>query len=328
MRLVPIASVLSLSAALVFGACTAAPAGGGSLDATDAGGAGVVAEGSAPDGATSDDASEPVAAPDATVVGAGNDHCSGATEIPLTSARADLRADTTAATHDVSASCAADSGPDVFYQFTVSKRVIVYADTFGAGWNTVLFLLSSACKPLATATMSGDARCSDDACGGAESQVVALLEPGSYRLGLGGSGGASGAATIHFEYVLAASGIETELPAGVSEQTGATMGQSGNVAEQSPSCVAAGPEDGFWWTTCPGDPGGKLVASTCGGATWPTLLATEIPRARTYACAQDSCDRQTALTGQVPAGAGLHLLLLDGQEGSAAGTYTMQVTRP
>ena len=70
----------------------------------------------------------------------------------------------------------------MFYRFTVSRRVLVYADTFGATWNTALFLLSSTCAPLAKGMMEGDAVCSDDACGTPQSRLVTLLPPGDYRL--------------------------------------------------------------------------------------------------------------------------------------------------
>ncbi len=266
----------------------------------------------------------PGAGPDAATVGPGSDLCAKATVIPLGARRSELHADTTAATHDVDMPCAPDSGADVFYQFTLSHRVLVYADTFGATWNTALFLLSGDCAPLTTSTMTGDAVCSDESCGTPQSRLVALLSPGNYKLGLGGSG--TGLATIHFEIVLAASGTETPLPQGESKQSGTTQGETGNVQEDG--CLAAGPENGYWWTTCPADPGGPLVASTCGGATWETLLSADIPRAPATMCSVGTCNLQTELKTTVPAGAGVHHLLVDGQAANARGAYVMQVTRP
>lgn len=264
--------------------------------------------------------------PDAAVVGDGDDHCAKATVIPLATPRSELHADTTKAIHDIDAPCTQDGAPDVFYQFTASKRLIVYADTFGASWNTTLFLLSESCQPLTASTMSGDAVCNDDECGGAQSRIIALLEPGNYRLGVGGRGGAVGTATVHFEFVLAPSGTTTELPQGKSQQSGATQGNSGNVQEEG--CLAAGPENGYWWATCPSDPGGTLTASTCDGATWETLLTTAMPRASTYACSSGTCNLQTEISAAVPAGAGLHELFIDGQAANSSGPYVMQVTRP
>jgi len=275
----------------------------------------------APDGST-----QTTPLPDASVVGDGDDKCAKATAIPLGTPRSELHADTTKAVHDIDAPCSTGGGPDVFYQFTVSKKVVVYVDTFGASWDTELVLLSSDCKPMTAATMDGDSLCSDDACNTSQSRIVALLQPGNYRIGVGGKGGAVGASTVHFEVVLAPSGKETALPQGMSEQSGTTSGDSGNVQDET--CLAAGPEDGFWWTSCPSDTGGMLTASTCGGATWETLLSTEIPRASTYVCASGTCNLQSAISAMVPPGAGLHQLLIDGQAATARGPYVMQVTRP
>ncbi len=259
-----------------------------------------------------------------------SDHCQSAPQIPLTTVNAhlNLNADTTSATPDVSAPCSAASGADVFYQFSISKPAFIYADTFGASWSTLLYLLSSSCTPLTTSTTPNDTLCNEGGCGTSQSQIVALLPPGNYRLGLGGSGGATGSAVIHFELALAGSGTATALPQGMSQQTGATVGVSGNVNNQSGGCVAAGPEDAYWWTACPADGAGQLTATTCGGATWETLLETEIPGTTPYKCSLDTCGMQTALTTNVPAGAGLRVLLVDGQAGTSAGAYTMQVNRP
>ncbi len=324
MRPIYIPSV-ALAATFVVIACSSSP--GDTNDATAP--QNTSSDGGKGQGGGVSDALAPEAAatgnePDAAIVGAGSDHCAKATVIPLVARRSELHADTTAATHDVDVPCASDSGADVFYQFTLSRRVLVYADTFGATWNTALFLLSNGCVPLTTPTMAGDAVCSDEECGTSQSRLVALLPPGNYKLGLGGSG--AGLATIHFEFVLAASGTETALPQGATEQSGTTQGDTGNVQEDG--CLAAGPENGYWWTTCPADHGGALLASTCGGATWETLLSASIPRAPATMCSVGTCNLQTELKTTVPAGAGVHHLLVDGQAANARGPYVMQVTRP
>jgi hypothetical protein len=287
-----------------------------------------------PDGSTGQDAGHAEAghAADSAVaggIGPGSDKCATATDIPLSSTHVDLPASTAGAMHDIDAPCAPAGGADVFYQFSVSKPVLVYADTFGANFNTVLFLLTSACVPIAQSTTGGDAVCNDDGCGSQQSQVVALLNPGNYRLGLSGVGAAEGAATIHFEYAIAASGTESPLPQGTTVQSGTTTGSSGNIDDMSPSCIAAGPENGYWWTSCPSDPGGELNASTCGSAqTWETVLETEIPESAPYACTLDTCFPDTTISATVPMGAGLRVLLVDGQAGTDQGAYSMNVTRP
>ena len=268
--------------------------------------------------------------PAPVVANPGNDSCAGAPAVPLSAQnrRLDLKATTNGAKHDIDAPCGADQGPDVFYKFAVSKRVFVYADTFGASWNTVLFLLSDTCVPLAVPTMTGDSVCSDDACGTQQSRLVARLEPGSYRLGLGGRGGAQGDATIHFEWTLAGSGTATELPQGESVQTGVTAAGGGNITTLSQDCVSAASENSYWWARCPSDPGGTLTASTCGGTTWESIVELQIPKSVPYQCNIDGCGLQASLTAEVPPGAGLGVLSIDGQGGSDHGAYSMTVSRP
>ena len=269
---------------------------------------------------------------DATVTGTGSDTCTNATAIPLVgkNPRVDLVATTTGAAHDVDAPCAADQGPDTFYKFSVSKPVFVYADTFGATWNTVLFLLSDSCEPLTT-TMTGGSVCSDDGCGTSQSQIVARLEPGAYRLGLGGRGGASGEATIHFEWAIAGSGTTKQLPPTDSVQTGTTTGE-GNISTLSNDCVAAAGENSYWWARCPNDPARTIHASTCGGASFESVLEMQVPKLApgiesAYRCNVGGCGTlQAALGTNLPAGAGLGVLSIDGQSGSDVGPYTMTVT--
>jgi hypothetical protein len=257
----------------------------------------------------------------------GNDHCAAATSIPLSAAnpRVDLAATTVGASHDVDVPCASGAGADVFYKFAFSKRVFVYADTFGATWDTSLFLLDDTCTPLTASTTAGDAVCSDDACGKPQSQIVAVLEPGTYRLGLSGRG--QGAATIHFEWALAGGGAIAQLPQGSTVQHGTTSGE-GNIDGISSDCLAAGPENSYWWARCPSDPGGTLTASTCGGTTWESIVEVQIPKSVQYQCNLDGCGLQATMSTLVPAGAGLGVLSVDGQSGTDVGEYALTVSRP
>ncbi len=158
--------------------------------------------------------------------------------------------------------CAAGAvSAEVFYSLGFSQKVYVYADTFGSNLDTVLFLLSPAttanCTPITTSTTPGDAVCSDDACGAMQSQVVAILNPGNYVLGVGVKGSASGTLTTHLQYALAASGAEAVLPQGSTMQMGQTVGSTGNIAGLSSACIAAGPENGYWWVTVRPTPEGR-----------------------------------------------------------------------
>jgi hypothetical protein len=185
---------------------------------------------------------------------------------------------------------------------------------------------------MTTATTPGDAVCNAGSCGTQQSRIVALLEPGSYRLGLTGRNGAQGAATIHFEWALAGSGAIAQLPSVNSVLVGATHGSEGNIDGLSSECLAAGAENSYWWARCPSDPAKTITASTCsGGTTWESVIEAQIPKlapsvASAYRCNLDGCGLQGSLTTGIPGGAGLGVLSIDGQAGNDVGNYSMTVT--
>jgi hypothetical protein len=280
------------------------------------------------------DAAKDSGGTDASGIGPGNAACNMAMPFGVseTNDAVLLSPDTTGAAHTIDAPCLTGSAPEVFYAFTINSPMFVYADSFGSSWNTALFLLSNSCMPIATAAITGGAVCNDDACSTTQSQIVTVLPSGKYKLGVTGpaSGTNSGTAIVHFRVALAASGTETQLPQGATMQSGTTSGNMSNLGGIAGSgCVAAGPENGYWWTSCPSDPGGMLSASTCSGVTgWEPVLELEVPGTTTYRCAQDSCGLQTALNATIPAGAGLRVLAIDGNTAADLGAYTLSVTRP
>jgi hypothetical protein len=277
-------------------------------------------------GGSAHDASD---ASGSSLFGPGAFTCARATPVPLDSPQftLELSGDTTGAPHTIDAPCAA-SGAEVFYQLSFSRPVFLYADTFGASDGTVLYLLDDSCTPLTMPTTPGDSVCSTGACGTGQSQVVARLDPGDYELAVGGVGSAEGPSTVHLQWALSASGALRELAKGSSMQQGNTTGSSGNIEGLGAGCTAAAPEDGFWWTSCPSDPAGTLQASLCGGATFETVLEVQVPGSIPYACSVDSCGLQSSLTAKIPAGAGLRVLSVDGQDGSDQGPYALSVSRP
>jgi hypothetical protein len=192
-----------------------------------------------------------------------NDRCADATTITLTAgAHINISATAANANHDLDTPCFGAGGPDVFYRFTLTRRELVYADTFGATWDTKLFFTNSTCMTPLTTQVSGDLVCDDNlgaACtsGGTASQVYTILAPGTYFLVLS-SGSSSGATSI-------------SLPRGSAlTRSGLTSGTTGSISQ---SCGGAGPELTYWWVTCPEQAAGTFSASTCSRATWNTLLS-------------------------------------------------------
>jgi hypothetical protein len=259
---------------------------------------------------------------DAIQVTSGNDLCASAATISLAMAHSDISATTAGATADLAAPCGTAGTPDVFFTFTLTRRELVYADTFDSSGATALYFASSCQAARTASTTPGDAVCSTGACGTSQSQVVALLDPGTHYLVYAGQG----AAVIHFRHVEVGSGSVTLLPAGSSTATGTTSSSGfGSLY----ACDAGGAENSYWWTTCAGDAGGAFSGSTCGGTTnFDTMLSLQMPAAEAMVCDDDTCLMQSTVTANIPGGAGLYVISVDGFSTARHGDYTLTTSRP
>ena len=258
---------------------------------------------------------------DASAVAASNNHCANAIPISIATPHSDVPATTVGATPDLAAPCGAAGTPDVFFQFTLTRREMVYADTFGASGNTALFFATSCTAARTGTTTPGDALCSSGACGTGQSQVMALLGPGTHYLVLAGQG----AATIHFQHAEVGNGTVGYLAQGASAPTGTTTG-AGTLYE----CLGSGAENAYWWQTCPGDAGGLFVASTCTGTdpNFDTVLSLQLPATDDVVCDDDSCSVHSTVGANIPPGAALHVIAVDTSTLLSHGNYTLTVSRP
>jgi hypothetical protein len=255
-----------------------------------------------------------------------NDTRATATTINLTAAFTTRSVDTTRARNDTTGTCGCTSGADVFYTFTLTAREIVYVDTFGSTRDTSLFFQDGAGANIASAGITPGATCNDDGgpltCGSLQSQIVALLAAGTYYLVV--SGCAAGPTTIQFQHLPAGNGTVASLAAGTTTTAGTTSG-TGVIAS---TCCSSGPENTYFWFTCPAATGGAFTATTCTLATWDTELdQRSAARAPVSTCDDDGCGNQSAVSSTIPSGAGLNVLYVDGCLGSL-GAYSVRVTRP
>jgi hypothetical protein len=249
--------------------------------------------------------------------------CASPYEIPTLAGSADLIIDNSYADHLLDMPCA-NNGRDVVIRFAVTDRELVYAHTFGATWNTALFLSQSCDTPQPP---PGDdmVSCNDDACNTQQSQVSAVVNYGWHYLIVSGIDDASGEVGVHFERASIGNGPLSVLDSGTGTVQGKTSGQGG-----SAQCEASGPENSYWWAGCPDYAGGEFRASTCGGATFDTVLALQIPRTQAIACNDDfdTCGMQSTLSATIPPGAGLNIVTVDSSTTSNFGNYTLSYTRP
>jgi hypothetical protein len=229
--------------------------------------------------------------------------------------------------NDTVGTCSCTTGRDVFYTFTLTAPEIVYADTAGSTFDTSIFLQNSMGTNITSAGITQGTTCNDDGgllgCAtGVQSQILAQLPAGTYFLVLSGCG--AGNANVRFQRIAVGNGATRFLNAGSSVVSGTTMG-TGRVTS---ACCSEGPEDTFYWYTCPAFTARTFTASTCGRALWDTSLSQVSPgRASTSVCNDDACGpRQSILTSMIPTGAGLHALYIDGCTGGS-GAYTIAINR-
>jgi len=209
--------------------------------------------------------------------------------------------------------------------FDLMQTELVYADTFGASWDTVLAFADSCDGAFSTLPAAGTSACSDNACGTSQSQAVALLGYGQHFLYVGGAQGSRGVATVHFRHAPVGSGPLVMLPPGAGSTPGTTQGRGAvNM------CQASGADNSYWWQSCPSYAGGAMSASTCTGTSFDTVLSLQIPGSGVASCADDdpSCGVQSKMSATIPSGAGIYVLTVDGTAGSDAGNYTLKYTRP
>jgi hypothetical protein len=253
--------------------------------------------------------------------------CENAIEIPMGTPHVDLTLNTAGEAHKFDLPCGQGGGPDLVLKFSLLQWEMVYADTFGADWNTVLHI-SKTCPPGQDLGQpdAGLPACNDDSCGTGQSQVAELLANNRYYLYVCGVGAAAGPVTLHFQHTPTGSGPARPLPVG----TGTANGTTGEGSPPSGDCQMPGRADTYWWTTCPDYAGGAFSASTCTGTTFDTVLSLQVPRTDLLSCVNDveACGRQSLLKTTVPPGAGVNVLSLGGGSAVAAGPYVLTYTRP
>jgi hypothetical protein len=247
--------------------------------------------------------------------------------IPTDDPKYDLTLSTAGESHKFDLPCGS-AGPDVVMRFTLSQNELIYADTFGATWNTVLHF-SKTCPPSSVPATDGPGlvTCSDDACASKQSQVIAVAPNPGYYLFLSGANGESGSVTLHFQHAAVGTGVLKQLGSGTGSVSGTT---DNNTAPPTDVCEASGAADNYWWSTCPDYAGGALSASTCTGTTFDTLLSLQVPRTAAVSCVDDTetCGRQSILGANVPIGAGLNVLSIFGGTYKDFGPYVITYTRP
>ena len=287
-----------------------------------------------------------------------NDVCTSATVINLAAGtHLDVPFTVVNANHTTNAPtpCTSTGGADVFFQFTLTQTEMVYADTFGAGFDTMLFFArdgrprGGACDSWSIFGWSGQVWCNDDATlaessggpgcatAGNTSQVVGQFSPGTYYLVVAGFGSAQGAGTVHVEHLpVTGSGTVFYAPQGRDNTYfGFSQALAGSSTVSTTCGGGAGPEHSVWWRSCPTTASSPLRASTCvasNNAPFDTVLDLRHASGVVGACVDDVgtavCARSgnaSIINATVPAGAGLHVITADSYVSTQTGIYDFQL---
>ena len=166
------------------------------------------------------------------------------------------------------------------------------------------------------------------ACGDA-SQLTAVLDAGTHYLFVEDPlNGMTTTAQIRIQHIPVAPTsmrAPTPLPQGPFALTGDTR-----ASMPAPGTCERGPAQMFYWTSCPASTGGTFAASSCGSSFAAALELRNGDAPADMHCANGgggACDggMGSLLNAPVSAGAGLHVLFVDG---ASAGTFVVNGTRP
>jgi len=255
-----------------------------------------------------------------------NDMPSGAQDV---GSGGDFTADLTYAVNDSKSSgttaCGMNGGRDVFYSVTAPTSVVLYVDTFGSDFDSVVRVFGGACKgALITGTI-----CHNDQCNSTQTQWVGTIPSGESCIVV--SENVPGTAPAHLMmHVEVAAWNGVALVPGAGKTVSATT--AGLADDSAGTCGGAGsPDKGYYFTSCPGQTL-TLDASTCSaGTTYNTLLYVLGPNRTELACNDTdlSCVATTSGASTVHATAtGGHLfwIIVDGPAAADSGAFTLTTT--
>ncbi|MEZ4389578.1 MAG: hypothetical protein R3A48_00670 [Polyangiales bacterium] len=272
-----------------------------------------------------------------------NDTCGTAQVINLAGATpVTVRASTRYARQQINAPCTKGSGPDVWFRFTLTQREIVYADTLGATWDTVLHFATDCTTPLRITSETSEVACNDDVSsrcelGGTASQIYAVLDPGTYYIVLSAYSTEVGDVTLNVQHVPVGAGSVNEYPVGFFEGLNFLFGNLGQSSATQGTCGGVGPETSFWFATCPGDAPGRFVANTCSSVNqgFNTVLYLRSGNGAPEVCNNDApadCPNNpqgSSLDTTVSGAPGVHVLTLDSFDTSGTtGSFELRSAYP
>ena len=217
--------------------------------------------------------------------------------------------------------CGDPGGRDAFYTFTLPAEEVVYFDSFGSDFDTVIRVFAGSCS----ATPGTTKACADDACATTRSQGAIDLPAGTYCLVIDqfSSTATAGAAKLTFKR---GGRPGLALPSTSGTVTGTTTGKA-NLSIAGCETNSAQPDVGYFFLTCP-NKSYSVTASTCTGSAFDTVLYLRAGAATTtdVACSDDepACGTYNSkFSGATVAGPNLDWLIVDGFGQTGNGNYSI-----
>ena len=248
-----------------------------------------------------------------------NDLRSGATVLTGTGTS---MADLTFAHDNTVGSCGAAGGRDVFYQFTLAAAEVVYVDTFGSNFDTIIKIENGTC-----AAAGAQNACVNNSCAVSQTQYAAQLAAGTYCLVIDQASSAVTTGTLTMSFVRGGR-TGTAVALGASTQTGTTVGAP-NLSGGTCNATMTG-EVAYWFTVCPETR--MSSANTCTTTpVWDSMLyfrrGSGIGTGPDVVCDDDACGASllSRITNASLVGPHLFWIIVDGYD-TSSGAYTLQLT--
>ncbi len=216
--------------------------------------------------------------------------------------------------------CGDQGGRDVFYTFTLPATEVVYFDTFGASFDSVVRIFAGSCTALGSVQ-----RCENNACGTTRAHGALELAAGSYCLVVDQLSSAitAGASSLVFKRG-GRGGVA--LPALSGTVTGTTTGKT-DLSVAGGEANTPPPEVGPIFASGPG--AHTVSANTCTGTSFDAILSLRRGAANStdLTCSDDvsGCGNglQPKITNASVSGADLVWIIVDGFGTTGNGTYTL-----
>lgn len=244
-----------------------------------------------------------------TVAAPPNDLAANATDI---TAGGTFTFDITGATDNYASTCG--NGADVYFKLTLAAAEVIYLDTFGSAANASVIIRPGTCTAFSGAPLA----CVADSCGGPQVQGAWNLAAGDYCVIVDHPGTATG-----MQMLTVTRGGRAGDPL-----TGASGTVTGDTCDDDNSnnafCGCEPAEDHhYFFTVCPATTVNANL-STCGGATWDTVLQLRRSNNMTIDCEDDdesaTCEYQSDITASIDT-PGLYWAIVDGC--TDCGPYTL-----